>query len=206
MKNIIFDFGGVLIAWDPDNIYKKYFANDLIKMRRFYEETDIKKLNVELDSGRSFQEALTELSVKFPHYHEPIHLWRTQWLDMIGGPIADSVKVLEWLHVHGYPLYGLTNWAEETFFPYIRYNDNYRFFNHLKDIVVSGVERVVKPDPRIYNILLRRNGLNPGDCIYIDDSLDNLISAKNLGMSTIMFTSPEQLVSELASFGVVVTA
>lgn len=197
MKNIIFDLGNVLIAWDPDVVYKKYFANDLSKMERFYAETDIRKLNAEMDRGLSFQEALTDLSLKFPRYQEPIHLWKSHWLEMIGGPIADSVKILEVLYTHGYPIYALTNWAEETFFPYIRYNNNYKFLNLFKDIVVSGVEKVIKPDPQIYTLLLQRNGLNPKDCIYIDDSPINLIPAKNLGMLTIEFKSPAQLLHEL---------
>jgi len=205
MKNIIFDFGGVLIAWNPDIVYKKYFANDLTKVKSFYEETGIQKVNAELDCGRPFQETLTELSAKFPHHHEPIHLWKKQWLDMIGGPIEDSIKILEYLYTQGYPLYGLTNWAEETFFPYIRHNDKYKFLNYFKDIVVSGVERVIKPDPKIYKILLQRNKLHPEDCIYIDDNPDNLIPAQNLGMSTIAFISPKQLISGLESLGVVVT-
>ncbi len=197
MKNIIFDLGGVLIRWDPNTVYKKYFANDLVKMKRFYQETSIQKLNEEMDRGRPFQEALTELSGKFPQYHEPIHLWKIQWLEMVGGPIEDSVKILESLHIQGYPLYALTNWAKETFFPHIRHGNDYRFLNYFEDIVVSGVEGVIKPDPEIYKILLQRNKLDPKNCIYIDDNLNNLVSAQNLGMSTIEFTSPEQLISEL---------
>jgi len=203
MKNIIFDLGNVLIAWDPNVIYKKYFAGDLAKMDRFYKETGIYKTNAELDRGRPFQEALTELSNKFPHYYEPIHFWKTKWLEMIGGSIEDSVKILESLYAQGYPLYALTNWAEETFFPHIRYN--YEFFNYFKDIVVSGVESVIKPELEIYKILLRRNNLNPEDCIFIDDNQDNLTPAKNLGMSVIKFTSPRQLKDQLKFLGISVT-
>ena len=202
MKNIIFDLGGVLIMWDPDVVYKKYFANDLAKMNCFYEETAIQKANAEMDCGRPFQETLTELSQKFPQYHEPICFWKTKWLEMIGGPIQNSIKILESLHTQGYPLYALTNFAEETFFPYIRHNNDYRFLNCFKDIVVSGVEQVIKPDPEIYKILLQRNELNPENCIYIDDVPGNLVPAKNLGMATIKFTSPEQLANNLELLGV----
>ena len=80
MQTIIFDLGGVLIKWDPDIVYKKYFANDPTKIQRFYKETGIQELNTEMDRGLPFQKALTELSAKLPHYHEPIHLWQTQWL------------------------------------------------------------------------------------------------------------------------------
>ena len=205
-KNIIFDLGGVLVSWDPDIIYKKYFANDLAKMHCFYEETGIRLANLEMDRGRPFQEVLTELSHKFPQHHEPLHLWQTQWLSMIGGPIVDSVKLLESLHKQGYALYALTNWAAETFFPYIRHNPEYNFLNLFKDIVVSGIEQITKPDLKIYEIILQRNKLNPANCIYIDDCQENLIPAQNLGMSTIKFTSPKQLANELKTQGVSVTS
>ena len=202
MKNIIFYLGNVLILWDPDVVYKKFFSGDLTKIQRFYEETGIQKANAEMDRGRPFQEALSELSGKFPHYHEPIQFWKTKWLEMIGGPIEDSVKVLESLHAQGYPLYALTNFAAETFFPHIRHDHKYKFLNYFKDIVVSGVEQVIKPDPKIYEILLRRNNLKPENCIFIDDSSDNINAAQNLGIATIKFTSAEQLIDDLGKHGI----
>ena len=200
MKNIIFDLGGVLIAWDPDTVYKKYFGDDLEKMDRFYKEIQIDKVNAKLDRGLPFDEGLTELAKKFPKYHEPIHLWKSKWIEMIGGTIDGSIKILESLHAQGYPLYALTNWATETFFTYIRYN--YAFLNLFKDIVISGVEHEIKPEPEIYKILLRRNKLDPKDCIFIDDKQENLIPAKNLGMATIKFASPKQLQDELKLLGI----
>src|SRR3989304_7289123 len=202
MENIIFDLGNVLILWNPDVVYKKFFSSDLTKAQRFYEETGIQKANTEMDRGRPFQEALSELAGKFPHYHEPIQFWKTKWLEMIGGPIEDSVKVLESLHTQGYPLYALTNWAEETFFTHIRHNQKYQFLNNFKDIVISGVVKEIKPEPQIYKILLQRNNLKPENCIFIDDSSDNIVAAQNLGIATIKFTSPEQLVDELGKYGI----
>src|SRR3990172_12242624 len=205
MKNIIFDLGNVLIIWNPDVVYKKYFAGDIAKVQQFYEETNIKKVNEKLDRGKPFQEVLSDLSSKFPHYLEPIYLWKNGWLEMIGGPIEDSVKILESLHTQGYPLYALTNWAEETFFTHIRHNQKYQFLNNFKDIVISGVEREIKPEPQIYKILLQRNNLKTENCIFIDDTSDNIVAAQNLGIATIKFTSPEQLVDELGKYGISTT-
>lgn len=203
MKDIIFDLGNVLLAWDPDVVYKKYFANDLAKIQRFYAETGIQQANAEMDRGRPFQEVLTELSNKFPHYREPIQLWKTEWLKMVSaGPISESIKILESLHNHGYPLYALTNFAAETFFTYIRHNPRYAFLNYFKDIVVSGTERVIKPEIEIYQILLTRNKLDPKNCIYIDDNQINLLPAQKLGMAVILFTSPQQLKEQLTLLGV----
>ena len=203
MKNIIFDIGNVLISWNPDAVYKSYFNQDLDTMERFYQETAIKKLNAEMDRGRPFKEALIELSDRFPQYHDPIHLWQTRWLEMVYGPIEDSIKILQSLYTQGYLLYALTNFAAETFFTHIRYK--YDFFNYFKDIVVSGVEQVIKPNPKIYKILLQRNELAPENCIFIDDTLENLIPAQTLGMVTIEFTSPLELINQLNSHGINVT-
>jgi 2-haloacid dehalogenase len=202
MKNIIFDLGNVLIKWDPNVVYKRYFANNMAKMRRFYKETEIYQANAQMDRGRPFQEALAELSNKFPHYHEPIHLWKTAWLDMVGGPINDSIKILKSLYFDNYQLYALTNFAAETFFTHIRHNKRYAFLNCFRDIVVSGVEHVIKPELEIYKILLERNKLDPENCIFIDDTQINLLPAQNLGMTTIKFISPEQLKDQLELLGI----
>ena len=198
-KNIIFDLGGVLIDWNPDRVYIKYFDSDLAKMKRFYQETEIHKTNEETDCGRPYLEALTELSNKYPHYHQPIHLWKTNWLNMIGGTIENTVKILESLHTQNYPLYALTNFSAETFFTHMRYK--YKFFEYFKDIVVSGVEKVIKPDLGIYKILLERNKLEPQKCIFIDDRQENLTPAKNLGMHVIQFTSPQKTQESIKSTG-----
>lgn len=202
MKNIIFDLGGVLIFWNPDTVYEKYFGGNLDKMSRFYKETEIFKANAEMDRGRPFQEILSELANNFPHYHEPIQLWKSNWPEMIGGPIDATVEILEILHVQGYQLYALTNFSAEMFFSHICHNPKYSFLDRFRDIVVSGVEQTIKPEPKIYNILLQRNKLDPNNCIYIDDTANNLIPAQKLGMATIRFNSPNQLIQELKSLGV----
>lgn len=201
-KNIIFDLGNVLIEWNPDVVYKKYFVGDIAKMNRFYKETGIHEANAEMDRGRPFQEALTELSNKFPQYREPIQLWKSEWLNMVGGPIGESIKILDLLYTQGYSLFALTNFAAETFFTHIRHNHRYAFLDYFKDIVVSGVEHVIKPEPEIYKILLARNKLDPKNCIYIDDNQINLPPAQNLGMAVIRFTSSKQLKKDLESLGV----
>lgn len=204
MKNIIFDIGNVLITWDPNPIYMEYFGNDSVKMQAFYEQTNIFTTNSEMDRGVPFEQALTKLASEFPHYHEPIHMWQNRWLETIGGPIHASAELLTSLHAKQYPLYALTNFAAETFFTHIRHNTKYNFLNLFKDIVVSGVEKVIKPDPKIYEILLQRNNLDPKNCIYIDDSKANLVPAQNLGMATIHFKSSEQLTNELRSLNILI--
>lgn len=204
MKNIIFDIGNVLITWDPDSIYMEYFNNDSTKMHDFYKQTDIFTVNSDLDRGMPFEQALLLLANKFPHYREPIHMWQHKWLETIKGPIHASVELLKLLHTKQYPLYALTNFAAETFFTHIRHDANYKFLNLFTDIVVSGVEKVIKPDPKIYEILLQRNNLDPKNCIYIDDSKDNLVPAQKLNMTTIHFTSSEKLIDALRLLNILI--
>jgi len=193
MKNIIFDLGQVLINWNPDRVYDAYFK-DKHKTRQFYEETGIFLLNKEMDKGLSFDEGLTLLSSKFPHYEEPIHLWKNKWTEMIGGEIEGSVEILKQLSHLNYPLYAITNWSAETF-PYV--HGKYEFFQYFRDIVISGKENVIKPDPLIYELLLRRNQLEPADCIFIDDVDENVEGAKKVGMDAVKFEGPEKLLADL---------
>ena len=199
-KHIIFDFGTVLIDWNPDHVYLPYFQ-DKAAMEKFYQETEIRVLNKEFDRGLPFDQGLKALSEKFPHYHDPIRLWKTAWHKMIGGPIEGSIAILRELHAQGHPLYGLTNWAAETF-PYVYYK--YDFFHCFKDIVVSGRENTIKPEPQIYEILLKRNNLESKHCVLIDDTATNIVAAKSLGMEGIHFTNPEELSQQLKLMNIIV--
>lgn len=193
--NIIFDIGNVLIKWDPNKVYLDYFSGDITKVKKFYDESQIFKWNERIDAGDKMSVVLDELSRKFPHYKEPIAYWQTKWPSMIEGEIKDSVAILETLHKKQSPLFALTNWSAETFFPHIRHQ--YSFFDLFQDIVVSGIEKLIKPDVRVYQLLLTRNKLQAESCLFIDDNPNNLVPAEKLGMDIIRFESPKQLQKEL---------
>lgn len=197
-RKIIFDFGGVLLKWDPHSLYHSYF-NCPEKTQAFFTQTEILQLNREFDRGQPLQTGLENLAQKFPHYREAIFLWQEQWPKSIIGEISGTVDLLTRLHQGGYELYGLTNWSAETF-PYAL--QNYSFFSYFKDIVVSGEVKLIKPDPAIYRLLLERNQLRPGDCIFIDDLQENVAAAAALGIHGIQFTSPELLEQSLLEYGI----
>lgn len=197
-KQIIFDIGYVLIDWNPDFVYLPYFKSQQ-KMQDFYNETGIFKLNAELDKGLPFNEGLTDLANQFPHYQEPIKFWQHKWTEMIGGLVEDSIRILKRLHEMNYPLYGLTNWSAETF-PYVL--NKYDFFRVFRDIVISGEEKVIKPYPEIYQILLSRNNLLAQHCLFIDDNIENLLGAEKLGIQTIKFENSKQLEKDLRLMGI----
>ena len=183
IKNIIFDFGGVLLDWNPRYLYKSYFNNDE-EMEHFLADICNGAWNIRQDAGRPFAEAVKELQAKFPEYAEAIQMYDDDWEKMLKCELPESIDLLKELKFMGYGIYGLTNWSAEK----IGYAfANYSFFSLFDGIVVSGVEKVVKPDRKIYEILLERYSLKPGECVFIDDNQDNVDMAKVLGINAIRF-------------------
>ena len=195
---VVFDFGGVLIDWDPRYLYRKLFDGDEAAMEAFLDEIDFYAWNFEQDRGRSFAEGTAELTEQFPHYAELIAAYGQRWQESIAGPIPDTVEILHVLKQKEYPLFGLSNWSAETFY---RIRPNLDFMNWFDGIVISGEVGLAKPDPAIYRVLLGQVNDSPGNCLFIDDSEVNVATAKDLGFISIHFESPGQLRSELSMRG-----
>lgn len=191
---IIFDFGGVLLDWDPRYLYKRYFPGQPQAMDQFLNEIRFYEWNAQQDEGRPFSEAIAVHSERFPHYASLIQAYYDHWEESITGAISGTVDILHKLKQKGYPLYGLSNWSAETF-PRARHK--YPFFNLFDEIILSGEVKMIKPDPAIFNLLLNKIRRTASECLLIDDSLPNIISADKLGFATIHFSSPEQLHLEL---------
>ncbi len=198
IKAVIFDFGGVLLDWNPGYLYEKLFDVQEA-MNKFLVEIDFAKWNTEQDRGRPFAEGVAILSEQFPQYAELIQAYFERWEDSIGGAIPGTVEVLARLKKQGYALYGLSNWSAET---YPRVRHQYEFFDWFHSIVLSGEVKLIKPDPKIYELVLDMAGVPAEDCLFIDDSLKNIEAAMALGFMTIHFQSPEQLQVELNKLGI----
>lgn len=183
IRNIVFDFGGVLIDWNPRYLYRTYF-NDDREMEYFLSNVCTGEWNAEHDRGRTFDEGVRLLEERFPQYSEAIRLYRDGWESMLNGEFPGTVALLMKLKKLGYGIYGLTNWSAETF-PIAR--SKYPVLHRFDGIVVSGQEKLIKPDPKIFGILLERYGLNAGECIFIDDSPANIETAARLGFNTVLF-------------------
>jgi 2-haloacid dehalogenase len=194
---IIFDLGGVLIDWNPYYLYRNLFDDDGA-ITRFLDEVNFKAWNLRLDEGLPFAEAVAELSARFPQYAGLIQAYDQRWEESLGGPIRATIDILYGLKQKGYHLYGLSNWSLEKF---ALTRPRYAFFDCFDDLLVSGEARLVKPDPRIYTLFLKRIGRNASECLYIDDSEENAKMAQRLGIQTILFQSPEQLKGELIRRG-----
>jgi len=194
IKAIIFDYGNVLIEWNPRYVYQHYFPNDTEAMERFLKEVDFMGWNAHQDKGRTFKEGVADLSRQFPQYTHLIQAYHDNWKDSIGTSYTGTVEIMEQLKQRGYPLYGLSNWSAETF-PYAQ--SKFDFFHLLDDMVISGLVGHVKPEPEIYEILLEKIGSPASECLFIDDSLANIEQAQKMGFKTIHFISSEQLSDEI---------
>lgn len=187
IKNIVFDFGGVLLDWDPRYYYRTFFWDEN-EMEYFLTNICDESWNAEQDRGRSFNEGVRLLQEKHPEYMMAIANYRDEWSKMLKGEIHESVSLLRELKEAGYKIYGLTNWsAEKITDAYARFD----FFNLFDGIVVSGEEKIIKPDKRIYRILLDRYNLKAPESVFIDDNPANAEAAQSLGFHTILFTSAE---------------
>ena len=194
IKAVIFDFGGVLIDWDPRNLYSRFFPEQPQAMEDFLTEISFMEWNNQQDKGRPFTEAVALLSKQFPHHAHLISAYRENWKESITGSIEGTVKLLTMLKENGYSLYGLSNWSAETF-PIVRHE--FEFLNLFDEIILSGEVKLIKPDPEIFELCLQKISIPADQCLFIDDSEANIIAAKKLGFDTIRFISPEHLKDEL---------
>ncbi len=198
IQAVIFDFGGVLVDWSPHNLYRRYFDQPH-EIDQFLTEINFAEWNTQQDKGRPFAQAVEELSREFPQHEKLISAFHENWEKAIVGAIDGTVQILEKLKQLGYPLYGLSNWSSETF-PLVR--EKFNFFDLFDDIVLSGEVKLIKPDPKIFHLLLKKIGRQAQECIFIDDSQPNTKVAEGIGFKTIQFTSPEQLKEELSRMNI----
>lgn len=194
IRNIVFDFGAVLVDWDPRHLYGPYFG-DAEKTDHFLQEICPYEWNSAADAGRPVSDVTEERVRLFPQWEKEIRMYFGQWIKMMGEQIPGMQELVEELKNRGYRLYGLTNWSAETF-PLVK--DNYPVFRLLDGIVVSGEEKIAKPDPGIFRILLQRYGLKPEECLFIDDNPKNVSTGESLGIRGLVFTSAAVLRSRLA--------
>ena len=194
IRNIIFDFGVVLVDWDPHHLYDSYF-NDPEKCDYFLTEVCPYSWNTTVDAGKSTADATAERIALFPEWEKEIRMYYGEWIRMMGAETPGMADIIRELKAAGYGVYGLTNWSRETF-PLVL--ERYRIFDLLDGYVVSGVERVKKPDARLYRILLDRFSLKAEECIFIDDSQANLDGGEALGIRGILFESAEKLRTDLS--------
>ncbi|NLZ19985.1 MAG: HAD family phosphatase [Bacteroidales bacterium] len=193
INNIIFDFGGVLVDWDPRRVYVPYFG-DADKAESFLTEVCTYEWNAQVDAGRLIKDVTEEQVARFPQWEKEVRMYFDHWIDMMGGTIPGMEQLVRELKTQAYRVWGLTNWSWETF-PLIR--DRYPVFSLFDGIVVSGKEKTVKPHPEIFHILLDRYGLKAAESVFIDDNAANVAGAEAVGIRAILFEGADKLRGQL---------
>ena len=167
-------------------------------METFLREVCARDWILELDRGRPFAEAVTERIALFPHYEKEIRAFDERWHETNRGTIDGSMAILNKLRTDGVPNYAITNFSAEKF---EGARELFAFLDGFDGIVVSGRERLLKPDAAIYKLFLERHGLAAADCIFIDDSAANVAGAEAVGMHGHHFADADGLAGELRAHG-----
>jgi 2-haloacid dehalogenase/putative hydrolase of the HAD superfamily len=187
IRAVLYDYGNVIVGWDPGRLYSRVIP-DPDRRARFLEDVCPMSWHLLHDRGHAMAETIPARQALFPEFAAEIAMWRTHFADMISGPIPGTVALIETLAGVGTPQYVLTNMPDEMvgvcFEPY-------DLERHFKDVIVSGRERVAKPDPEIFKISLRRmGGLPAGSVLFADDSPANIAAAAAMGFQTCLFENP----------------
>lgn len=190
LKNIVFDYGNVLIQWRPDPIYNSYFKDES-KTTLFMETLDVFGFHNRVDGGERVDAVMDEFVRLYPDYKEPIQFYKTRWSEMIPAEVPGMRSLLaELLQSPRFEVFGLTNWSMENF-PIGR--EKFEILRMIDRVVVSGEECLIKPDERIFRLLLDRYGLKAEECLFVDDRAANVEAARKLGMQGHVFVSAEEL-------------
>jgi 2-haloacid dehalogenase len=189
----VFDLGGVLIDWNPRYLYRK-LLHDETAVDSFLTTVCTQSWNERQDAGRPFAEGCAVLKQAHPQQSELIDAWFSRYEEMLGGAIEGSVSILSDLRAKHVRLFALSNWSAETF-PFAQ--RRFEFLRWFQGVLLSGEVRLVKPDPRIFQLLFERYDIDPVEAVFVDDHPRNVETARELGMRGIHFTDAAVLRQEL---------
>ena len=192
----LFDLGGVFFDWDPNHFFKDIFDKNE-EREYFLSKVCNDEWNIQQDAGRTIKEAEAVLIPKFPHYEKQIKMYYKNHRNMIRGTFNSSIQVLDKLKKQNYDCYVLSNWSAETFVGMI---DDYPFLQSFDGLLISGEDKMMKPNADIYELAITRFNLIPQETVFIDDKLENIEAAKKLNLKTIHLVDPNKIELEIDRF------
>jgi 2-haloacid dehalogenase len=193
ITTVVFDVGKVLFEWDLRNLFAKLIDDDA-ELDWFVTNVVTPEWHFQHDAGRPLSEMLPELIAEFPEHAALIDAYALRFNETIPGPVDGSLEIVGALAERGVPLFAITNFGAEF---WDMFRPTQPIFDHFRDIIVSGTEKMMKPDPAIYALALERFGLRPGEAIFIDDNLANVEGARANGFVAHHFVDAGTLRTEL---------
>lgn len=203
IDTVVFDLGNVLIDWNPRYLFRKLYSGDVDKMEHFLKEVCSSEWNECQDAGRPWHEGVAEAISRHPNHADMIRAYHERWEEMLGEAIEESVALLDELRKSGYRVLALTNWSHETFPVALQ---RFHFLHWFEGILVSGQEKIIKPDPAIFQLLISRYRVEPSRAVFIDDNIRNVAGAEQVGLKALHFTNADKLRRDLRELGVHVSS
>jgi 2-haloacid dehalogenase len=197
VRAVVFDVGNVLYGWDIGLLYRKLIPEPA-RLRWFLAHVVTPDWHFQHDQGRPAADTTAELVARYPAEAALIQAYVPRWLETISGPMPGMIELVEALAAAKVPLFGITNFSDE-FWPGFRATAP--VFDHFQDIIVSGTEGMVKPDPAIYRLARARFGLAAGEALFIDDRIENIRAGEAEGFPGHHFTGAARLRTRLEAEG-----
>lgn len=196
---VVFDVGKVLFDWDLRILIRQFVADEAEVEHVFANVVSI-PWHFQHDAGVPLAEMVPARVAEFPHYEAVIRAYAERFNETIPGPIPGAIELVEALHARGVPLYAITNFGHEF---WARFRPTQPVFDRFRDIVVSGTEKIAKPDPAIYALAARRFGHDPAAMLFIDDNRDNVEAARACGWQAHHFADAATLALDLRQRGLI---
>jgi len=193
---VIFDIGNVLIEWQPERHYDQVIGEE--RRRALFDTIDLHAMNDVIDSGGPFKETIYATAERHPDFQDEIRVWFDDWIEMARPAIDHSVRLLRALRTKGVPVFALTNFGIDSF-AYAQ--THYDFLSEFDQAFVSGHMGVIKPDPRIYQMVEEACGIAPDRLLFTDDRVDNISTARARGWQAHLFDGPQGWANRLVADG-----
>ena len=194
---VIFDVGRVLFQWDLRHLFAK-LIDDAGELDWFVTHVVTPEWHFQHDAGRPLADMLPELKAEFPEHAPLIDAYAARFNETIPGAMPGSLELVERLDEAGVPLFAITNFGHEF---WEGFRPTQPVFDRFRDIVVSGTEKLIKPDPAIYDLAIERFGIDPTGAFFIDDVAANVAGAESVGIAGHQFVDAAMLERELVARG-----
>lgn len=194
---VVFDIGRVIVQWQLRFLFEKLIADER-ELDWFLANVVTEEWHHQHDEGRPLAEIIPERISEFPEHAALIRAYGERFAETYPEHVPGIVPLVEALKKRDVPLFALTNFGADFWDEFIA---NQPLLDGFRDIVISGHEKVAKPEPWIYQIAERRFGFPPAEMLFVDDKAENIAAAEARGWQGHVFTDATRLENALQSRG-----